>query len=160
MHQGYKIKDRIKDYFVKNKTYYEILLVPQDASQEEIHASYRELIRQCKTATFYSIEEQEAALEELKDAYDTLSTPEERTLYDIELEEQGLKESSFWTERSQDTETTARLDREEPNEFTNSISSINQMIEERKGLMQAVIKGVAVGVGSAIVLFLILKLII
>ena len=63
------------------RDYYEVLGVARDASQDEIKKAYRKLAR--KLHPDYSGADSEEAFKELSVAYETLSDPEKRQMYDI-----------------------------------------------------------------------------
>jgi len=63
------------------RDYYEVLGVARDASQEEIKKAYRKRAR--KLHPDYAGADSEEAFKELSVAYETLSDPEKRQMYDI-----------------------------------------------------------------------------
>ena len=63
------------------RDYYEVLGVSRDASQDEIKKAYRKLAR--KLHPDYAGADSEEAFKELSVAYETLSNPEKRQMYDI-----------------------------------------------------------------------------
>ena len=63
------------------RDYYEVLGVARDASQDEIKKAYRKLAR--KLHPDYAGADSEEAFKELSVAYETLSDPEKRQMYDI-----------------------------------------------------------------------------
>ena len=63
------------------RDYYEVLGVSRDASQDEIKKAYRKLAR--KLHPDYAGADSEEAFKELSVAYETLSDPEKRQMYDI-----------------------------------------------------------------------------
>ncbi len=88
------------------KDYYEILGVPRNASQEEIKKAYRRLVRKyhpdiCKKP------ECEEKFKEINEAYQVLSDPEKRKIYDM-YGHAGLEQSGFTAQ-----ETTGIPDLEE-----------------------------------------------
>lgn len=73
--------------------YYEILEISHSASQETIKAAYKSLVRKyhpdnnvCK--------KDEKMMEYVNIAYDTLSNPDKRIIYDMELKRKNLSEQS------------------------------------------------------------------
>ena len=63
------------------RDYYEVLGVARDASQDEIKKAYRKLARQLHPD--YAGPDSEEAFKELSVAYETLSDPEKRRMYDV-----------------------------------------------------------------------------
>ena len=61
--------------------YYQILNVSTDASSEEIKKSYRKLVKVYHPDTGGD----DNQFKQLSDAYETLSNPEKRKLYDIKI---------------------------------------------------------------------------
>ena len=66
---------------VKYKDYYEILGVPRNATQEEIHAAYRKLARKYHPDVNKSPDAEEK-FKEIGEAYEVLKDPEKRKKYD------------------------------------------------------------------------------
>lgn len=66
---------------VKYKDYYEILGVPRNATQKEIHAAYRKLARKYHPDVNKSPEAEEK-FKEIGEAYEVLKDPEKRKKYD------------------------------------------------------------------------------
>lgn len=80
------------------RDYYEILGVPRNASQEEIKKAYRRLVRKyhpdiCKKP------ECEEKFKEINEAYQVLSDPEKRKIYDM-YGHAGLEQSGFSAQTS------------------------------------------------------------
>lgn len=90
--KAFEKKKRWRGMFRMNKTYYDILGVPEDASIEEIKKAYRDQIRFFHPDVFEGspeIANEKAA--ELNEAYRVLSNPEERAKYDYWLKIQRIK---------------------------------------------------------------------
>ena len=66
---------------VVKRDYYELLGVPQDADAETIREAFRTAVRECDAAVSDS-PDADHRFDELKEAYDILSKPESRLLYD------------------------------------------------------------------------------
>lgn len=64
------------------RDYYEVLGVGRDAGQEEIKKAYRRLARQYHPDANNGNKETEAKFKEVKEAYDVLSDPQQRSRYD------------------------------------------------------------------------------
>lgn len=64
------------------KSFYEILGVSKDASDDEIKSSYRKLAREYHPDLNQGNEEAAAKFKEISEAYDTLSDPQKRQAYD------------------------------------------------------------------------------
>lgn len=67
---------------MSDRDYYEILGVPRDASPEQIKKAYRSLARKLHPDVNPGDKKAEAAFKEAQQAYDVLSEPEKRSLYD------------------------------------------------------------------------------
>lgn len=63
--------------------YYEILELDKDASEEQIKTSFHNLYRESKDNSFLSEEEKRDYAFQLIEAYESLSNPEKRKLYDL-----------------------------------------------------------------------------
>jgi curved DNA-binding protein CbpA len=66
----------------KDKNYYEILEVEKDASEEEIKLAYRRLAKKYHPDLNKTDPEAKEKFIELQEAYDTLSDPQKRKIYD------------------------------------------------------------------------------
>ena len=67
---------------VKNKDYYKILEVEEDASEEEIKLAYRKLAKKYHPDLNKTDPEAKDKFIKLHEAYDTLSDPQRRKIYD------------------------------------------------------------------------------
>lgn len=77
-----------------SKNYYEILGVTRDATPEQIKKSYRKLARQYHPDVSKE-SDAEAQMQSINVAYDTLSNPEKKQTYDVELDHpQGQQDFS------------------------------------------------------------------
>eukprot|EP01063_Lacrimia_lanifica_P022745 TRINITY_DN30272_c0_g1_i1.p2 TRINITY_DN30272_c0_g1~~TRINITY_DN30272_c0_g1_i1.p2 ORF type:complete len:309 (+),score=135.45 TRINITY_DN30272_c0_g1_i1:107-1033(+) len=82
------------------KTYYEVLGVPEDASEEELKKAYKKLALKHhpdRQRTEEMKEEAEAIFKEVTNAYDTLRDPERRAIYD----QGGEEAEQEWGRRPQ-----------------------------------------------------------
>ena len=64
------------------KSFYEVLGVSKDASQDEIKSAYRKLARQYHPDLHPGDEEAANKFKEVSEAYETLSDPQKRAAYD------------------------------------------------------------------------------
>lgn len=67
---------------MNSKSYYEVLEVPETASQDEIKKSFRKLALKYHPDKHSGDSEAEAIFKEINEAYQTLSNPEKRESYD------------------------------------------------------------------------------
>lgn len=82
------------------KSFYDILGVPRDATQEAVKKAYRKLARKWHPDINPGNKEAEQKFKEISAAYDALGTPEKRKLYD-EFGEDALK-TGFDPEKARD----------------------------------------------------------
>ena len=73
----------------KIRTYYEILEITQDASEEVIKASYKALVKKLHPDNMHNPEDYNKSILEINEAYAVLSDPQKRKEYDKKLEESG-----------------------------------------------------------------------
>ncbi len=91
------------------KDYYEILGVSRDASEEEIKRAYRKLALQYHPDRNSGNKEAEEKFKEISEAYEVLSDPEKRRIYDM-YGHQGLEGSGYSAGFSDIEEIFARFD--------------------------------------------------
>lgn len=77
------------------KTCYQILAVPFDASSAEIRRAFRRQIRRCHPDTATPGAADEARFQQLLDAYRLLSSPSSRARYDAQLAKSRSDSSGF-----------------------------------------------------------------
>lgn len=84
--------------------YYQVLQLPEQASEEEIKKAYRKLAKQCHPDLYPGDMEKEAQFKILSEAYAVLSDPQKRKKYDEELKklrgERSGKESGSKSQTS------------------------------------------------------------
>ena len=118
------------------KDYYEILGVPRNASEEEIKKAYRRLVRKyhpdiCKKP------ECEEKFKEINEAYQVLSDPEKRRIYDMYghegLQQQGYTQQETYT-RIPDLEEILREFFEIPTSFESIFERATGRRRRRRGV--------------------------
>lgn len=164
---------------LSKKNYYEIMGVSRDASTEDIKTAYKDLARiYHPDSRFYSeiidIPPSERDVEVFKiitQAYNILVNPEKRADYDLTLEpDLGTIRSRMTNEstgvfsrpsaRSPEDRSNTQLFREADRESIKSVAEmINEFHSDNSGMLPVIIKGVLFGVGMAIVMFLIIRMI-
>jgi Ca-activated chloride channel family protein len=82
-----------------NKNYYEILKVDVNASEEQIRKSYRTLVREFHPDSSQHPRAAEI-FRDIKEAFEVLSSPEQRRVYDRLRESEGLDKSSALSMRT------------------------------------------------------------
>ena len=72
--------------------YYDILKIDKNASEQEIKESYKQMVKRYHPDLYPGNKAKaESITRDLNEAYETLSDPEKKTIYDLSLEEQHSK---------------------------------------------------------------------
>lgn len=85
---GYKFE---KEQESLNLNYYEILEITQDASQEVIKAAYKALVKKFHPDNINRKRDENRTIEEINMAYEVLSNPEQRKIYDMNLSKKKIE---------------------------------------------------------------------
>ena len=80
-----------------NKNYYDILQINQNASPEIIEKAYKTLAKKYHPDLQEEVNKKEAEeiLKEINEAYEVLSNPEKKALYDQNLKNEGISQEDY-----------------------------------------------------------------
>lgn len=117
---GYKINEE-NSAKRTNMNFYEILEITQDASPEVIKAAYKVLVKKLHPDNGNEKDSMGRTIEEVNSAYDTLSNPEKRKIYDEKLkyndnkyDEEPKSNYESYTEREEQTQDNYEDSEESP----------------------------------------------
>lgn len=101
-----------------NKNYYDILQVNKNASPEIIEKAYKTLAKKYHPdlQTEENKKQAEEILKEINEAYEVLSNPEKKQMYDTSLSQQETKNNSstyYKQSRTNDSAPTTKISKEE-----------------------------------------------
>ena len=101
--------------------YYQVLGVPENASDKEIKKAYKKLVKQYHPDIFHGDKEfAENKIKEINEAYDTLSVPDLKEEYDNALH--GVEEASSTMAYTSQAQANYNVSRVKDNDFYNSDS--------------------------------------
>lgn len=112
-----------------NKNYYKILQVDKNASKEIIDKAYKTLAKKYHPDLHDSSNklELESVLKEINEAYETLSDPEKRKLYDASLNDSYISKEEYNRVYEENQELKGILNNQiDTNDYINNPSKINQ----------------------------------
>lgn len=128
-----------------SSTLYQILEVSHRATHNEIKASYRRLAKiYHPDANPHSSKERAEHFQKIRQAYDILSNPEQKTLYDDECKKNGLKYQSefsvddlfsYMNRQFNETSSAAKHENEHTSSYSLKLSFIEACLGTTKPLM-------------------------